>query len=239
VRLAWVIVLVGCGRLGFETSRDGALGDDDGGPGSDALTDGPMNTDAMDTIVTFGENPGTTFNGVTRDTYISMNQAASNFGGADNIRIERDNGERGLLEFTITQVPTTATVLSARIRFFLEVGTPGATISFHRVNENWDEGTVDGTTGTANYMFRSGVIPWSLTGAYPPSIDAAVLGTFPGTTTGAMVDVDLPASLVQTWVSDPGENDGLLFESNNDNTVRLVSSEGPSGMRPVLTVTYE
>lgn len=237
MRYAWLIALVGCGRLGFETSRDGALGDGDAG-GGDASTDGPMNNpDAMDMLVTFGENPTNTFTGVTHDTYISMTQATANFGGADNIRIERDNGERGLVRFALDQLPRSATVLSAKIAFNVEDATAGATISYHVVNENWDEGNEDGVNGVANYTFRGGVLPWTLTGAYPPSI-GGVSGSFSGAQLGLVV-VDLGVSFVQGWVSNPDTNRGLLLASNSDSTVRLVSSEGASGMRPVLTITYE
>ncbi len=205
----------------------------------DALDDAPMNNpDAADMTVTFGENTGNDVQNVTHDTYISSDEGAFNFGATDDIRIERDQGARGLIRFDVSQLSPASTVLSARIQFYVETSTAAATISFHAVSEAWDEGTADGANGVANFTFRQGVIPWSLLGASAPASIGGVLGTFPGTANGP-IDVDLPASLVQDWVTTPANNHGLLLASNSDQTVRLVSSDGNNNMRPVLTVTYE
>jgi hypothetical protein len=240
VRLACVVALLGgCGRVGFDADPDASttIGD---GSGSDALTDGPPNNpDAMDQTVTFGEDPLADHTGVTSDTYISQaNGMGNNFGAADDIRIEQDNADRGLLRFDVRALPTTTTVLSASMRFYIETAAPGSTISIHRVREAWDEGNGDGTSGVANFTFRTGVIPWSLLGAAAPASIDPVAGTFSGDTLGT-IDVPLPASMVQDWVSNPTGNFGVLFDSDSGSTVRLVSAEGQSSRAPVLTVTYE
>lgn len=241
MRLACVIVLVGCGRLGFETAGDGATGgEDDGGSGSDAaLIDGPPNNpDAMDIVVTLGEDPMADVNGVTADTYLSQDEGPSlNFGGADELRIERDKSERALIRFALDAVPS-GTVLSARLRFTIETAAAGSIVTFREVLEAWIEGSGDGDAGVANYMFRQSLIPWSLPGAGAPASIGPALGTFAGDTLGP-IEVVLPASLVQGWVDAPTENFGILLESNSDGTVRLVSSEGDSNQRPVLSITYE
>lgn len=212
--------------------------DEDGG-GSDALVDGPPNNpDAMDTSVTFGEDPAADHMGVTNDTYLSQQNAGNNFGGADNIRIEMDHGERGLLRFDVGAIPPAATVLSARIRFFVETAAPGSTVSFHAVKEAWTEGTGDDTSGVANFTLRTSLIPWSLPGASAPASIGPVLGTFSGATLGTL-DVPLPASLVQDWVTNPAGNFGVLLASDSGSTVRLVSSDGQSTRAPLLSVTYE
>lgn len=238
VRLAVVLLLAACGRLGFETGSDGAIGGDDGVPG-DALGDGPFNSpDAADIISTFGENTSNDFRNVTRDTFISMQDAAANFGTADNVRIERDQGARGLLRFDVSAIGVTRHILAARLAVYLEDATAGAAISFHKVMEAWDEGNVDGTNGVANYTFRQGLVPWSLIGAFPPASIGPEVGSFAGTAVG-LVEVPFPVALVEAWVGNPSTNFGVLLESNSDQTVRIVSSEGADGMRPVLSVTYE
>ena len=241
MRLGVLALLVGCGRLGFEARDDGAIAsgdvqlDDAGNPIIDADPDAPP---MGSMVIRFGEAPTADVMGVTTDTYVSQQDAGDNFGASDNLRIERDQGARGLLRFDLSSVPTTAVITLARLHLGIEVATP-STISIHRVQEAWTEGNLDGAPGAANFTFRSGIVIWSILGAGQPASVTAEVANFSGSTMGG-IDIALPTAMVQAWIADPAMNFGILFASNSDETVRLISSEGdPTTERPVLAVTIQ
>lgn len=241
-------VLAGCGRIGFELAGPG-IGVDapgDGGMGSE----GPID-DAVDAMIdappgpmmtlTFGEAPITMIKNVTRDTFISneAGEATLNYGGDIEVRIEADVGERALLGFNITSIPATATVVSATLTIVnTQIPPSPLPIELHRVLEQWDQGSLSGASGVANYTIRISAIPWLNPGAGTPLSSTATVGTF--TPTLGSQTFPLPTSMVQTWVTGGTANNfGMVMVSTSTESTRFTTSEGtPASARPVLTVTF-
>lgn len=110
----WFLVLTACGRLGFDaspidasTAVDALDGGDDAPPVDARAIDAPAG--AM--TLTFGEAPLAMIMGVTRDTYLSndVGEAQNNYGAEEELRIERDANERGLVAFDLRPIPSSAT----------------------------------------------------------------------------------------------------------------------------------
>jgi hypothetical protein len=176
------------------------------------------------------------------DTYLSneTGEAGFNFGEDDEVRLEADAQERALFVFDIQAIPTTATVLNAALT--LETiqlpASPGA-IRIHAISEAWQEGSSAGTAGVANWTFRQPLIPWSLPGASPPASASAALGSFTPTALGP-ITISLPTPRVQTWVTTPTTNFGVLLVSTSNESTRFVASESSMvTVRPLLTITYQ
>lgn len=209
---------------------------DDAGTGGDAGPDAPPGA----VTVTFGEAPGTTFSGVTRDTFISgePGETGFNYGVDDELRIERDANERGLLAFDLTAIPPGVTVLAASLAVTVtELPATATSIEVSRILEEWEEGTRSGSVGSASYIHRTSFIPWLIPGAGAPLSSSPAAGAF--TPVLGRASYPVPSALVQVWIDTPGANRGALLVSTNDDSTRFVSSEGsPAADRPVLTITY-
>ena len=238
-----LLLVVGCGRLGFDAPAEDApvAPADTSGPPDDAPGDAPGDTTFGRTVtVSFGEAPGTDVMNATSDTFISQEAGETllNYGADDELRIERDVNERGLLRFELTAIPATATVLTATIDLTVTELPAGTTqLQLSRMLESWTEGTGQGTSGSASYINRSGTIPWLVPGAGPPLSSTAVIAGSSPALGRATYPVD--TSVVQLMVTSPATNHGFLLTTNNDDSTRIVSSEGtPASDRPVLTVTY-
>ncbi len=239
------MLLVGCGRLGFDATGGGGGSQGDSGANEGGIVDGTVDAafdaPAGSITVTFGEVQGTTFTNVTRDTYISneTGEAALNYGSDREMRIERDVQERALMAFDLTALPSTATVVFASIRVnVLQLPPAPLPIDLHRLLESWDEGTGFGTNGVSNYTTRSVGTSWSLAGASPPASASAAIGSFSPVGVG-LLSFALPVATVQGWIMTPSTNNGILMIARSDDSTRLTASEGvPQGDRPVLTVTY-
>jgi len=232
-------VSFGCGRVGFYTFDDAMGGDgrsgDGGTPAIDAI-DAPMNA----VTVTFGERATATFQGVTRDTFIS-NEAGEptlNYGITDELRSESDVSERILLSFDVSAIPPGTAVFSASLQVIVTQANPLATWELHPVLENWDEGSQDGTSGTSNFTLRMTGVAWSNAGANIPTSSGPTFTTAQPAALGAL-DIPIPASVAQTWVNNVGSNYGFAFFNTHSDTARFASREiVPATSRPLLTVTY-
>lgn len=235
----WFLALSACGRLGFEPA--GQVGDAAADATGDASGDTVIDSPAGSVTLTFGDRPEALIKDVSEDTYISdeAGESGFNFGSDDEVRIEADGQERALFAFAIAAIPTTATVLSAKLTV---VATqlplvPGA-IRIHPLTESWEEGTSAGGAGIANWTFRQPLIPWSLPGASPPASASASVAMFTPTALGP-VTFTIPTATVQSWVSAPTTNFGILLISTSTESSRFTTREGPASDRPLLTITYQ
>lgn len=228
------MLLAACGRVGFDVSVDSGLGDATGGGDGPPMSDGPSGS----VTYTFGEAPATMIKNVTRDTYISneAEEALLNYGADDEVRLERDANERGLLAFDLAMLPPAATVLSATLQITVtQIPPTPSAIDLHPLLESWDQGNQAGGSGVANYITRSGASSWSSAGAGQPSSSGPAVAQF--TPALGIKTIPLPASLISDWVTGP--NHGLVLISTNDESTRFATSEAmPLPDRPILTVTF-
>lgn len=229
------VALVGCGRVGF-----GPL-DDDGGRDDDVRGDGviaDVPPNAM--TVTFGERQTAMVQSVTRDTFIS-NEAGEptfNYGSTDVLRSEQDVNERILLRFNLSSIPTTATVFDAKLTVEITQMNALATLELHAVLEPWSEGSLDGAAGAANYTERMTGTAWSTVGCGEPLSAGATIASAAPSALGSL-PIPIPVATVQTWVTTPAQNFGIVFYNTHTDTARIASREhGTPEFRPQLAVAY-
>ncbi len=223
------MLLAGCGRIGFDAAS-GPAGIDAAFDATDASATIDAPTTAMMTMIS-----------VARDTYISneAGEATFNYGGDNEVRLERDSGERGLLSFDLASIPATATIFDVSLGITVIETPPAPTaINLHEALEAWDEGTLSGSTGLANYTMRNSGSTWTTPGAGTPgSASSTIAASF--TPVLGRQSIVLPDSLIQQWVQNPATNHGIVLISTNDDSSRFTTSEGlPVTDRPVLTVTF-
>jgi hypothetical protein len=205
----------------------------------DPIADGGANSDARGFTVILGEAPTADIMGVTEDTVLSSSYATSSFGG--RARLDLDDTWTPLLRFDTTSIPITATVLDARLSLWTETEATNDTVTVHRLEEPWSEGTNDGGAGGgwADFFNRQAGVPWTGVGATGGSRSIDITGSFFPFQIDAQYTFALALNSVQGWIDDPSTNFGLVFDSSGTDTVHFVSSEGATAAkRPLLQIVY-
>lgn len=168
----------------------------------------------------------------TKDTYV--NQGANegvNYGSATSLISDKNVSDE---RFTLLKwsglnslVPSGATILTATMELY--VNTEGQGFDAHKIiGKTWDEDTVTWT---------------NLGGMDLDDVDASAdkVARWSGvdTYTGA-ITLDLDPDVVQDWVDNPSNNNGLwIIATHADDGQQLTSSEGVTqSLRPKLTITY-
>jgi hypothetical protein len=188
-----------------------------------------------------GVSPAASYAG-TRDTYLSEEAPASNFGGASSCIVDGDsvNGKDQycLLKWTFggADIPADATVTSASITLNITNKTGGSGYAIYEVKQDWVE-------TEATWSARAAGSNWELAGAQGASDRGSVsLGTLLPTVTGAYT-VSLGSAgvaLVQSWVNSPLTNRGIIIANgtNADGMDFSPRSDPTPSLRPRLTVNY-
>jgi len=145
-----------------------------------------------------------------------------------------------LLRFDVSSIPSQATVLQARLYLYATVNTNPAELDalIFRVLRPWQE------METTWLQAQAGT-PWAAPGANGAGADRAVQPTdrITLTTRFTWVSADV-TSLTQYWVSNPGQNYGLLLQPTGTGDsanvqYTIASSQYPDPtLRPILEVTY-
>jgi|GEM_PF-1197096 len=173
-------------------------------------------------------------------------------------KIQNATIRRGLLEFDVSSIPSTATVSSVSIQLNVLNTPPGSSagaLNLHLALAEWGEGssvaTGSGGGQPANaeagdatwlYTFYDDTTPLSWTnpgGDY--AIDASATVNF-GTSSGVL-DINSTTDLiadVSTWIQNSNDNHGWVLvgdEANNGN-VRSFGSKESGGTAPVLSIEY-
>lgn len=161
---------------------------------------------------------------------------------------------RALIRFNLSSIPTNAVVTGVTLTLTCnKLASSAAGVKFHKVNNNWGEGTSDaggqeGTGATAttndatwpNRMHPS--TAWTIAGG---DFSATVTATTPTVAIGAVPFSGVTGSNlvadVQSFVATPSANFGWIFigtaETTNSTALRFASRENVSG-NPSLRVTY-
>ena len=214
MRLAVVLLCLGACRLGFDSIVDGAI-------------------DPTGSVVRrFGETPAADFKNVTADTYLynEAPQDTYNYGASMSLSLEGTE-KRALLRFDVTAIPSGKMIVSARLQIFFTT-TSTSTVTIAPLVEAWIEGTSNGAAGIANYSQRTSTQMWTT----PGGTAGAQVASFQSNANA--VGVDLPASVVQSWVDMPPTNFGVRI-SGGASDVTFSSSEAVTAEnRPELVVTY-
>lgn len=153
-----------------------------------------------------------------QDSYVSSCAEYTNFGDGDEIRVDAEAPGnciyRALLSVALDKIPEGALVSNATLT--LSCIDAGGLIDVAYASEAWTQDEVR----------------WSSR----PDPGTAI-GSMTCEAVDAMVTLDLKAAVV-AWLSGDQPNHGIVLSTEAENGTDLVSSEGESGKRPVLSVTY-
>ncbi len=171
------------------------------------------------------------------DTYIDSLSAGGNFGTETTIRLNNQSAGQpqgrlhlqGLLRFDLSVIPTTATILSAKLDF-VQDNDRSVTFGIREATGSWGE--TDATWNNSSTLFGS------------TSYGSATTGTTAG---AAVPTITLNASglsKVQSWVSNPSGNHGFGIIANEmGNTTAYLALRSreyaTEAHRPRLTVEYD
>lgn len=152
-----------------------------------------------------------------RDTFLSQDQAAQNFGDSNVLAVRGDGSARALLFFDLSDVPATALIEEA----WLELTVVGRAQPqdlrgmLYPLPRPWDE-------SDATWEMADGSAPWPEPGGGENQQPMATL-SFPAL---GSVEIRLGA-LVQDWVTHPERNHGVMIRAEGAPTTEyyLASSE--------------
>ncbi|HUW83252.1 MAG TPA: DNRLRE domain-containing protein, partial [Phycisphaerae bacterium] len=200
-----------------------------------------VNPAAGETTIVFqnGVEPDGSYAGCD-DTWIDLYAPTTNYGDVDwgnGVGYYADV-KRSLIQFDTSQIPTDATVTSAKLELMISKAATTLTVEAFEVYQPWtlmgatwndyDTGSAWGTAGCASVgVDRSGTVSGSV-----EIVPADV---------GLWKQIDLSATLIQSWVSSPASNKGILLKATNEasNEIRYRAENYTTlAERPKLTVTY-
>ena len=144
----------------------------------------------------------------SEDAYIRPDQAGANFGALTTLLVDASSEKDFLLKFVVSGTAG-RTITSARLRLSV-VDPSNIGGEFYDVGDSWSEGTV--TWGTA------------------PALGSLRVGTLGAVAAGNSYEVDLTS-----YITGDGTYSLRVTSPSNDGA-DYVSSEGTSGLRPVLTL---
>lgn len=201
----------------------------------------------------------------TNDTWLNRASTTSNYGTDTKLRLRAQGGtneRRAILYFAMPTLPTGSTYVSGKLEVYVIDPTSNpSTINIYELMRSWClqqnglctaclivEGLLNGTSpgygATWNcYNYRSGSSPcnWGTAGAKSTSsdyINPPSLGSFSGNSAD-LKTTDI-SSIVQSWISTPANNHGLLLASNNNGYIATIGSRenSVSSQRPYINISY-
>lgn len=180
--------------------------------------------------------------GAGRDGMIREEAFGNNLGANENLGV-RDtaggNRHHALLQFDLSGIPVGARIAEATLSLHQhDAGTPGGTVSVHRLMKDWDEGDeVDGAGDGATWVSYDFFRFWSAPGG-DYALESSALTTIPGGGVGRY-EWDV-TRLVNDWVAGAVPNFGLILTPGAPGTdVRFYSSDfADAALHPRLTVRY-
>ncbi len=229
------------GNSGGDTGGQGGTGGS-GGNGAGGTGDGPL---VGSGTYTFGERPTCDFQGVTTDADLQGNNPTNNFGATADIASDADPPRVGLLRFDLSALGTGLTVESATLRVWtLDCSGCEANVNtkmhLYEVLEAWQEGDLQNGPGAVSWKERLPGVDWLSPGVEPPSRGTAVQAEWWPQAISTEYEVILPPALVQKWVDQPADNNGVLFKTSpysNDGVNFWTSEYETVERRPQLDVT--
>lgn len=147
---------------------------------------------------------------------------------------------RGLLRFDDLDIPAAAEVVSASLTVTFLDWTGGNSVTGYYLTQAWNPTTEQ----TVTWLRRDADLHWSEPGASAEPHDRLAAPTFHVahlSGSGAQErTVELAPEIVQRWVSEPGQNHGvLLVVDGSDRVTRIYASEHATvSQRPRLTIRY-
>jgi hypothetical protein len=147
---------------------------------------------------------------------------------------------RSLIRFDGISIPAGKTVASAKLKLRLELWKTGVTLEGNYLQAAWNP-----AASTLGWQNRDTSLQWAAAGAkgagtdYMSGKSIAVAGL---SGNGAQtVEINLDPAVVQSWVTTPATNQGIVLYVTNPNTaINISASEnGTASYRPQLEITYQ
>jgi hypothetical protein len=185
--------------------------------------------------------PGVGQDAVLWDAHIREWTPDDNYGNIGGLRTRpTSEASRALMRWNLTGVvPAGATITSAQLQMYSNARSNALaqTITAYKLLRAWDEATVTWNQAATG-------VPWTTAGcagigsdrdsAASASIAIGPADPVPGWYAFALT------SLVQSWISDPGSNYGLILVATGGSVAYdfLSSESGSTDLRPKLVIEY-
>ena len=216
MRALVVVVVAGCGRVGFDARSE--------------PPDGPITADDASVIVADAA-PGTDVRAPTLDTYLQSTGGGPNGTAPDLIVGHGSTRDYYLMyRFDLGGLPPSVAKASLYLVAYASGGSDPFVLDAHRVTENWEESATWNTSAPNQ--------AWPPGGAVAPAIYATTVVT-PGDLGGYEWDV---TALVNEWLAGTSPNFGLQLRCTtfppSPSTMVFGAREVSSEMRrPELRIT--
>ncbi len=208
----------------------------------------PVNTPTVGptTVIKFkqGVFPSAAYAGTSDTRVVNGAYVTDNFGSCANLEVGFDSGlaERVLLKFDTSAIPMTMTVQTATLTLNC-FGTNGILgLAAYRVTKLWIEGS--GLCGgladvNSSWNYSDGPAnPWTTPGV---DFDASSKSQVTNVLATGAYSISLNPAMVQTWVSNPGQNYGMLIKAEDETTNYAANYDqtvSAGATAPLLTVSY-
>lgn len=178
------------------------------------------------------------------DTKLYNWDATTNYGNHESLETSAQRATTSLLRFDLGAIPVNSTVQTATLSLYLkysDAGSQSRPAQLHRLLKSWSE-------MEANWQQRAASQAWSGAG---PQVESDYADAFAATTQSGEAGVWLTwpiQELVQSWVSDPNGNLGVILldpsawgvPADSGYVRSYASSEhANTAWRPKLTIVYD
>lgn len=175
------------------------------------------------------------------DTYINAADTGKNYGGSSTLRLHQGS-VNALLRFDLTPIASHAQIVSTQLelRQYNTSSSTGATVSAHKLVNQWNEGTGDNSSTLSGATWTLGKFPPSRLWAVPGGdADTRVSATRSVTTANAWFAWDI-TDVTRDWLPRPANNYGVLLKPSAplSNADFRSSEASQTTERPKLTVAY-
>jgi len=178
------------------------------------------------------------YDGAT-DTWLNKIFSTTNYGPGADLHLRGQGQAVSLLRFDLSDIPSDAVVteasLDVRTNWFREGSSP-MQVQIYKMRRSWVENEATWKVASAGNGWQT----WGAAGSADREQSPAAAFTLYAINTTYLVDL---TGLVQSWVSNPGENFGMLFQpllSGPGQEFRFWSSDydGTISHRPRLCVDF-
>jgi len=148
-------------------------------------------------------------------------------------KADENKARHSFLHFDLSDLATTVTVTSAKLKLFVTKEKPGITVNIHRLTRAWSEGTGHDGTGV-DWYYADEPVAWTTPGG---DFSPVVFGTLIPDTKNTTLEVDV-TDLVQAWVDGSYANEGFLLAATGAKGEVKFGSRENAGKEPLLEIAY-
>ncbi len=163
--------------------------------------------------------------GDVQDCYLNAGSPTTTFcvGASLNAGYDGSNASRSLLQFNLSAIPSTNTVVSAKLLLYLGSASTSTqtSLSVYQLTHTW--------TTAATWNTYDGTNNWTAPGG---DFSGSAAATTNGIATTGVWYSWSPTALVQGWVNGSIVNDGLVVKEPTENVNNVLSFNPATGSNP-------